>query len=531
MSRNFSQLMLHSSTDVHSRSWICVSGKKLPEILENLKSDALILNGWTKDRLNRDISLRLHCHYNTIRQILYDAHGFFPIPIVLALVKLCGSKRDILKKIEEHIEYLKVNSASARPVSAVRRLNGNIAKIIGAFIADGSLSMQTIIAATTSKALDALRAHLMNSGIRYSNGYAASRKQFYVSIQGNKENFSQLCKVMIESRSLLIQTHHTLELTDAYRDSVEAFARWIQEEFNVAPTHFGKKKNAWRVSFSNKILARYLMCFFDIRPGPKTYNASEPQAIRTASFPIRKAFARGVLMFDGCVTKQRKICFTTVSENLFESIQNIWKEDSIKFGISINRQRGEFNLFTTAENSDRKLLAYFEQGTQKEKLIRWLAGDQNVMPIRREGTALSPEMLLKVLREVRCCDTQYLKRRFGTTHTTIRDHLKILRSRGKISLSNHPNGVPPTSVATLTTVFLKKRMHQYIFKKIRERFIDYKHFALFLGINKGTLSAWKVRRNRIPVGMLARICEVLTLDFPEVLKNVEETDRELAELI
>ena len=58
-----------------------------------------------------------------------------------------------------------------------------------------------------------------------------------------------------------------------------------------------------------------------------------------------------------------------------------------------------------------------------------------------------------------------------------------------------------------------------------------KNFAEFLVIQKGTLSAWRVRKNRIPFYMLKKMCESLELDLGKALTKVAKTDREIVEII
>ncbi|PJE69428.1 MAG: hypothetical protein COU98_02150, partial [Candidatus Staskawiczbacteria bacterium CG10_big_fil_rev_8_21_14_0_10_38_10] len=139
-------------------------------------------------------------------------------------------------------------------------------------MADGSLSIQIVIAAPNLKDLEKVRSKLTKLRIRYSIGTAPSRKQYYISIQANKNN-CDLLNETIPHFHLLTQTHYSIELSDEYKDNVEAFIKWVKEEFGIVPNSFKKKRNAWRVAFSNKILIRYLMLFFGATPSYKAYYA------------------------------------------------------------------------------------------------------------------------------------------------------------------------------------------------------------------------------------------------------------------
>ena len=52
-----------------------------------------------------------------------------------------------------------------------------------------------------------------------------------------------------------------------------------------------------------------------------------------------------------------------------------------------------------------------------------------------------------------------------------------------------------------------------------------------MGINKATLSVWKLRKNRIPLKLLKQICDSVDLPYSAALSRITETDREIAEII
>lgn len=535
MSKFFNLLLLHSDIDIHPRTWICLRGSGLKNIFRNLKEAVLKERGLTKNALIKYISSKYQCSPNTVGRIIYKDTRYYPLPILLEMLKLTKSPKEVVAEINKATKYLKVNSASAKPVRAVKVLNKNLSKILGAFMADGSLSVQVVIATPHMTDLNSIKLEIENYKINYSLGRAISRNQCYISFQINQNNINNVNKLMRRyPKNIRTQTHFGIELTDAYKDSVEAFKNWVEKEFSIHPNRFDPKKNAWRVAYSNKILTRYLMTFFEVIPGPKTYTAFEPRIIRASNLPIRKAFARGVLMFDGCVSKNSKILFSTVSNKLFKSIKEIWEDDQIKFWSSFNNRRGrtEFCLSTTQGNKIKKLLTYFESGTQKEKLLKWLGGDLGSKPIiiSRHNSLISAQNILEILEKIKKCDSEFVKKQFKCVHTTARIYLKILKNQSRIKLSNHPNGIG-IYVDENTAVFLNKEYHNLIFQKIRSHFGLYENFAKFMDIRKATLSAWKLGKNRIPIHVLKKFCDVLGLDYSEALKSVAGTDREIAEII
>ena len=538
MNRNFNLLLLHTAEDIHPRAWICFKGPKLKIIFRHLERDVLKNQGWSREKLSKEVAVRLNCAHTTIKRRLQEKREFYPIPVILELLKFSKQKKKFLREIKQNIEYLKVNSASAKPIKAIYKLNRNLAKILGAFMADGSLSIQVVIANPRLKGLKQAKQKLTKLKIHYSMGNSPSRSQHYISVQVNKNNF-ELLKQIIPSSRLLTQTHYNIELSDEYKDNVEAFIAWIKEEFGINPNRFEKRKNAWRISFSNKILTRYLITFFDVKPGPKAYSAFEPEIIKRSKLKIRKEFAKGVLMFDGCVSKQSKILFSTVSQSLYVSIKEIWEKDNLKFGASTVQRKNNYNprkreknflLFTTAKNRKEKILEYFEPNSQKWKLINWLSGDLTHTPVFKATSFLSLKKVLKILQKIKRCDAAFLENYFNCSHWTIRTHLKILRAQNKIKLSNQPSCIN-NYVSKNTGAFLENKFHKLLFKKAREKFKKYKNFANFIGIHEATISAWKLKKNKIPIYIIKEMCKILEVDFNKVLKNIAKTDREIAEII
>lgn len=332
--------------------------------------------------------------------------------------------------------------------------------------------------------------------------------------------------------NLLTQTHYVIELTDEYEDNVRAFSKWIETTFEIQSSFLNIKrgKRAWRVIFSNKILARYLTEFFGMKSGLKTYDVAEPERIKVSTLGIRRDFAKGVLMFDGCVTKGGKIVFSSKSKDLASAIEEIWTKDRIAHGILSINKRGEYTVGTTIPNSTERLLKYFEPNTQKWKLLHWINGNKVAKPIIKDGAVLSTEKILLLLREIKSCDANFLERYFERNYTSIRYYLRTLKSQGYIRISTSPR-TWSRYISEKTTVYLNNPTHNMIFAKIKEKLKLEKNAASVLGIHKATFSAWKLRKNRIPIEILRQLCSLLGIDFSDLAKDVIQTDRDIIELI
>ncbi len=533
MSSSFNLFSLHKPNDLHPRSWICVQGNALADIVSKLEREILRTHKISREHLSELLSRELHCSRGVIKNILRGGTSFYPIVVLQKLLARSSKPQFLYRKIKENILTLKVNSASAKPVNAVSVLSKDLAKIVGAFAADGSLSVQFILAASKRQPLEKLQSDI--GGIISSTKIqrSSARKQYYLAIQLNKHSknvFNHL--ETFKNRNLRTQTHYVIELTEEYEDSVRAFTKWIENVFEIRPSFLNIKrgKRAWRVIFSNKILARYLSEFFGMKSGQKTYDVVEPERIKVSTLDMRRSFARGVLMFDGCVTKGGKIAFSSKSKDLASAIDEIWTKDRIAHGVLSMNKRSEYTISTIIPNRTENLLNYFEPSTQKWKLLRWINGDKVVKPIIKEGGVLSAGKILLLLKEIRSCDIHFLERYFGRSYTSIRYYLNILENHGYIRISSSPH-VWSGCISEKTTVFLDKHTHNMVFAKIKERLELEKNAADVLGIHKATFSAWKLQRNRIPVEVLQRLCSMLGINFSDLTKAIIQTDRDILELI
>jgi hypothetical protein len=527
MSNNFNLLLLNDiDFDKHPRTWICIKGEKIKGIIAKIEKEIINKRQITREQISRDLAKFLNCNNISIKNILRGKSDFYPIPIILELCKFTNDGEFYRNIIEKSTEYFKVNSASAKPFKASKSLSLILAKILGAFCADGSLSMQFVISTKNKEKLQGLNILGNRPAIKQS----PSRNEYYLAIQMNRRNYEDLIKFSKENKGFQTQTHYAIELTDEHKSNVEAFNRWICEEFEIKPTVFYNKENAYRTVFSNKILARYLIKFFDILPGYKSDIVDEPKIIRESNLDIRKEFAKGTLMFDGCVTKHKKIMFSSSSPYFANSIKEILIKDNLKLG-SFKNKRDEYVVYTTLDNKTEKLLNYFEKGTKKWELLMWLSNkDFSSAQVTYEKDLRQAKNILEILKEIRSCDAEFLMNRLSYTHTTIRQSLLILKLKGLIKLSNHPAKISKY-LSDRTTIFLKNDFHNFLFNRILERFKSYEEFSAFLEIPKANLSSWKLKKNRLSLKVLREMCNSLEIPFTRALEKVYETDREIAEII
>lgn len=528
MSSKFCLLDLHIDTlDVHPRSWICCINIGIKDVVARAEREICVRHNLTRESLSREISSKLRCSLGVVKRILQGDTGQYPIPILLALANMLPRRnRNIfLASIQQHTTQLKVNSASARPVLAVKSLDIQLARIIGAFMADGSLSAQATITTARKAELEKILArHAIQKVIRFSR----SRNQYYASIMFHN-NILPLLVALAQMR-VTVQTHYTLDLVEEFKDSVEAFNRWMHTVFGVSPTMFMRHKNAWRTIFSNKIIARYLMQYFDVVPGSKTFTANVPPVIHAAALSIRKAFARGVLMFDGSVNTVPAITFSTKSKHLWHAVKDIMERDGILTTNHAKNTRNEWTFATRAGIPQGKLASYFEVGTQKYKLLMWMFGDTNEYPVIKTGTRISTEKIFELLPRIGQCDVSFIKKHFRAKDVVVRNLIRILKRQKRVTTTKKPHTLGQY-VSDDIAVSLHPRFREKLFLAARTHWGKDAQVCNSIHVDKSTYSAWRRGVNRIPLWALRKIFFITRTEWERITGNIESIDRLVIEAL
>ena len=124
-----------------------------------------------------------------------------------------------------------------------------------------------------------------------------------------------------------------------------------------------------------------------------------------------------------------------------------------------------------------------------------------------------------------------LAKYFKCNKCSLLSYLTIMKNNNLIKSSNNPDKINKRFVNNLTQVFLNENIHSFIFNKIKKDLGTYKNFGKKLDMHKATISAWKLRKNRIPLNILKEICNLCYTDFSIILNNIKETDREIIEVV
>jgi len=253
---------------------------------------------------------------NCVYESINSDKKFFPIIVISEILNIWKHVLDKTErefdyeknKIIRNIEYLTLNQHCSIPIKAVKDIDEELAKIIGAFAADGNYYPPDMI--------------------RWEEEY--------------KDNMDALAKWLHGPFGISV--------------SVEKSKR---------------QRNSYVFRFRNKTISRYLETFFGFYPRKKSYTVDEPELIKNSSLNIRKNFAKGALMFDSGVNTDMSITFSVMSKKFRDSITDIIQNDAnVAKSKSANKEGMWTLIISIARNRDNnKLLDYFERGTVKWKRL------------------------------------------------------------------------------------------------------------------------------------------------------------------
>ncbi|MDD5132954.1 MAG: hypothetical protein PHD81_03535 [Candidatus Nanoarchaeia archaeon] len=310
---------LHSKED-KPKGWIWV--KFNPYLLQ--KEYIKILYKTSQKEISKKINKNLNAGISTIEKHLIKLKKSkekieFPLPIIIELTNFIN-KAYLKKKVIDSMEYFICKTSTTKQrVKAVKEINEIFAKLIGAFIADG---------------------------------------------HSKPENQS-----------------YRLRITDGRKELVIISAKWIKQifEFNSI-IRFNKTDNTYNCWFNNKVIARYLKNILEIPSGKKSYLVQEPDLIKKSSFNLRKAFASGVINFDGGIKTTGMVSISSMSKQLIYDLYTILKLDKIKVNLSYNIKKKSWLLESNSGRNPtyiKRLLTYFEEETWKYNRLKFFIEDKN----------------------------------------------------------------------------------------------------------------------------------------------------------
>ncbi|MDP3919107.1 MAG: hypothetical protein Q8Q35_04365 [Nanoarchaeota archaeon] len=300
------------------------------------------------------------------------------------------------KDFHENFKYLESGSMKNK-VKIVSKISEDLAKVLGAHVADGSLRIRT------------------------------------TKFKENKN-----------------AKHYELILREEYESNIFCFCKWFNKlfDFNLK---YKKEKNHFSIYVSNKVILLYFNKLFGIPLGRKTETIDIPKLIKSSNKKIKKEFLKGVLMFDGSVE------YVTGYVSLISKSQNLIKSSLFLLGelnldpdyISQTTDKfGRYRFIFRKKEKLRKCLDFFETNSDKwfrlkEHLFGFgnlkgsmdlLINDFEKYYPRKRKNSISFQDILILFNKKESFDRNYIAKKLNKKNTTINNFLNKLE-RWKIVIS------------------------------------------------------------------------------------------------
>ncbi|MAG47258.1 hypothetical protein CL617_01515 [archaeon] len=316
----FDLFKLNSKED-KPKGWIWV--KFNSELLR--KEYKKLLKKRQQNLIGKEISNNLNAGFSTVVKHLIKLKNsrhnlILPLPIIIEMIKLTNPnlKNKIIKNFKLFISKF---DRSNQGITAVKKLDEKLASIIGAHMADGYLQ------------------------------------------KNNNE--------------------YRLKICDGREDIIRRYSEHIKYIFSkkaIVGYQVRFNNKYWICWFNSKIIGRYFEKIFDIPTGKKFDIAKEPELVKKSNFKIRKAFAKGVMDFDGGVKASGMVALTSMSKQLIDNIYEILSLDGISVNKKYNKKKKSWQIESRSGRKKeylRKWLDYFEKGTWKYNRLKFFLDNKS----------------------------------------------------------------------------------------------------------------------------------------------------------
>ena len=298
---------------------------------------------------------------------------------------------------------------------------------------------------------------------------------------------------------------YRVDIIDHYQYAVECYAKWTCDLFGIGlKVQKDKKKDAWLVQYQSKIISRYLNVFFGFPVGRKTYTVSEPEIIKNSRQDFRRAFALGVMTFEGSVNIDGRVKMSVKSKDFRDSVSDIMKRDGLKVsdGFSCGKYTLSSNRAITKEDR-AKWSKYFEEGTTKWQKIT-MNGDLKSI---YDNPTLNK--IIDKISNVKIFDARWLygelvKENVKLHFEHFRAYLDLLIKYGKIKRIKRTlfDGFSLNKIAELNVSVILP------YDKAHEMFKDVESLSSKLDIPKSTIYNWRVSYWGIPLSKFYEILKI-----------------------
>lgn len=217
-----------------------------------------------------------------------------------------------------------MNAPKSKPVKNIRSLNEALCKIAGAIVADGNFTHRVGVDARSLDELidviNKLKCILPNQKFSIKRTSTNKFRVVFTIAPETKDVF----KILKNSESIIVWNKPQINITDQDLNALRLLKNNLTKCFGIdVKIRRVNGKNAWKISFENKVIMRFFTKFLKIPIGDKTNCACEPEIIRKSDIKFRMAFVKGVMTFDGSVNKVGATELLVKSKTLRDNVEEI----------------------------------------------------------------------------------------------------------------------------------------------------------------------------------------------------------------
>jgi len=371
---------LHSNIeDKGAYSWIVVDGPGLFTNFKLLIDKITEKSGCSMKSLSRKVSNRIGCSDSMLYDILNKRTKWRSLNLInelLSILEELGESKEATRlrnKFLASIRFLKSTSRSMVKIKAVKKLSLELAEVCGIHAADGSLNLGISIESKSKEDITEVK-NKLNKGFPNLKISEWKRKDKYIICFYITQLTQDKILNYLTSHNINFSVFYKVEFVDFDRSSLQYLRKLILKLFGyqikIRPI---KGRNGYYVHFSNKVIGRYLKNILNFPIGKKSSIVDVPKLIKNAPFPIRKAFARGLIQFDGSVKRNGSVVLSTNSGHLMNFFLNTIKNDNLEGAVWARSDRKKELTFESSPS--KKWLTYFIEGTPKyQRLYEYVYG-------------------------------------------------------------------------------------------------------------------------------------------------------------
>lgn len=337
------------SEDRSPNTWLWLSGKGYRNKIEEIIDYILKNRKCNRRNLINQLLNEFTSSIGPIQRTIYGKNDVIPIPILEKLLENSGRKDYYQKYFLNNAN--KISTSRRKGVNIIKNIDSDLAEILGAFAADGSL---TVLVKVYSKNNETLK-RIMN---KYDLKLKLQKDMGKFFIRTSKIPPSHLENIQ-KKYKINYSITYLFEIVDADKIAIEYIANKIESIFGIKG-NINEKKGAWSLRIYNKILARYFRVI-GFNYGRKTETIREPQILKYKRLPMRLAFARGVISFDGSVKYSGEIYMSLKNNGLINDIYDILT--LLNINSFVTKKNSMCTIYIDKNN--KKSLSIFIPNTKK----------------------------------------------------------------------------------------------------------------------------------------------------------------------